>query len=221
MCRHGIKPIVAIVPDNGDPELMVSAPDDNFWEHMRALQAQGWAIGVHGFQHLPCCRGKSLIPVCATSEFVGLPEHAQREKIEAAVQIMRGHGLEPTVWVAPRHGLDRTTVRVVRSVGIEVISDGLARFPYTEDGMFWLPQQMWNVLPRSTGVWTLCFHTNGELASTYESLERFLDQSSEQFITIARARALYEHRKRSVGDRIFRFLWLQRRGMRGLVRRFV
>jgi len=41
-----LRPILAVVPDNRDPELQVSPPDPAFWDCMRALEAAGAAIGL-------------------------------------------------------------------------------------------------------------------------------------------------------------------------------
>jgi hypothetical protein len=35
--RHRIRPILAVVPDNQDPELNVNDPDPAFWNRMRDL----------------------------------------------------------------------------------------------------------------------------------------------------------------------------------------
>ena len=60
-----------------------------------------------------------------------LPEESQRERIREGLEILRGKGLHPKVFVAPRHGFDRTTLHALRKEGIRVISDGFARIPFT------------------------------------------------------------------------------------------
>ena len=44
--RHGVRPILAVVPENQDPELDIAAPDPNFWARMRALERAGATIAV-------------------------------------------------------------------------------------------------------------------------------------------------------------------------------
>ena len=50
--RHGVAPILAVVPDNRDPKLMVDNSRADFWARVRGWQTKGWTIALHGFQHL-------------------------------------------------------------------------------------------------------------------------------------------------------------------------
>ena len=52
LLRHNTRPIVAVVPDNRDPKLMADAPRAEFWDRVRRWQSIGWAIGLHGYQHV-------------------------------------------------------------------------------------------------------------------------------------------------------------------------
>jgi len=39
---------MAVIPDNRDRELMVSAPGvDDFWNSVRSWQKRGWTVGLH------------------------------------------------------------------------------------------------------------------------------------------------------------------------------
>ena len=48
----GLRPILAVVPDNRDPKLVAGPPRADFWERVRGWQARGWTIALHGYQHL-------------------------------------------------------------------------------------------------------------------------------------------------------------------------
>src|SRR5437660_1103665 len=48
----GVKPIVAVVPDNRDPALVVAPAVSDFWDRVRGWKARGWSIGIHGHQHV-------------------------------------------------------------------------------------------------------------------------------------------------------------------------
>src|SRR5580658_4735247 len=41
LARHGVSPILAVVPDNQDADLNRQASDPEFWDRMRSLQAAG------------------------------------------------------------------------------------------------------------------------------------------------------------------------------------
>ena len=220
MRRYGIKPLIAVVPDNRDPELVRDQADRDFWEHMRDLQADGWTVGLHGFQHLCEAQGGGLIPLHAQTEFAGRPEREQREKLERGLAILRGHGLVPTVWVAPRHGFDATTLRVLSSIGIYVVSDGSGIFPFARYGMLWLPQQLWSPEARGRGVWTILVHTNTQTDAEFERLERFLESHAEEVVTVEQVCLEPIRRGASVENRIYRFAWMSRRRVRRLAERF-
>ena len=100
--EFALRPILAVVPDNRDPELEASPADPSFWAQMRLLEAAGAAIALHGYRHLCTSRGRSLVALHPETEFAGVPEETQRTWIGAGLAILRGHGLHPKLWVAPR-----------------------------------------------------------------------------------------------------------------------
>jgi predicted deacetylase len=153
--EFGIQPILAVVPENRDPILQLSPPDPEFWKRIRALEASGASIGLHGYRHLAKSRGRSLLALHRTTEFAGVPEDTQRQWIHAGLEILRGHGLNPRIWVAPRHGFDAPTLRALLQEGIDVLSDGFARVPHRRGGMIWIPQQLWEPAEKSQGLWTI------------------------------------------------------------------
>ncbi len=180
--EHDIRPIMAVVPDNRDPELCLEPANPKFWNRVRSWQAAGWTIGLHGFQHTYVTRRPGLYSHRKASEFAGLSTYLQREKLKRALAILRGEGVDSNLWVAPGHSFDRTTVYVLPEVGLTSVSDGFTIFPYTDkEGIFWIPQQLSEkgflsvsssrpIKPKSKGVWTVCFHVN---AWTRGEIERF------------------------------------------------
>jgi predicted deacetylase len=186
IAKFAIQPILAVIPDNQDQELNLSSPDPEFWARMRALEAAGATIGLHGYQHVCASRGVSLLPLHRDSEFAGVPEKTQREWIRQGLAILRAQGLDPTIFVAPRHGFDRGTLRALRHEGIPLLSDGLARVPFTRGGLTWIPQQLWEPVSKDEGLWTICVHSNFASASQAERLEDFLRAHAHQFTSVDR-----------------------------------
>ncbi len=158
---HGIKPLLAVVPDNQDTKLMVEPPRADFWERVRAWQAAGWCIALHGYQHRYETRDGGLMGINAYSEFAGLAEPVQREKLRLALAIFSAQGVRADAWVAPAHSFDVTTVRLLLEQGIETISDGFYFRPVRRLGALWVPQQFWHFRPMPAGLWTVCLHCNG------------------------------------------------------------
>jgi peptidoglycan/xylan/chitin deacetylase (PgdA/CDA1 family) len=184
--EFGISPILAVIPDNLDHSLELSPPDPEFWAGMRAMQAAGAAIALHGYQHICDSRGHSLLALHRSSEFAGVAEDVQRQWICAGLKILRSYGLNPKLWVAPRHGFDGNTLRVLREQGIYALSDGFARVPHMRGGLAWIPQQLWEPVDKPKGLWTICIHPNSAGSSLVAQLQLFLRAHAAQFTSVDR-----------------------------------
>lgn len=173
-----VRPLLAVVPDNRDPHLMVEPPDPNFWERVRRWERRGWTIAVHGYQHVYVSDHPGILGLRDRSEFAGLPVEEQEAKIRAALEIFRQEGVSPSVWVAPGHSFDSITLDILLKYGIRYISDGLCLFPYTDAlGLTWVPQQLWRFRRMPLGVWTVCVHfsywTSSDVNRFYRQLRKF------------------------------------------------
>jgi hypothetical protein len=202
IAEFGIQPILAVVPDNRDHELDFSVPDPDFWAHMRAMEASGAAIGLHGYTHLCVSQGRSLVPLHRKTEFAGEAEENQQRWIRAGLAILREHGLTPQIWVAPCHGSDHATLRVLCNEGINLVSDGFARGPFKRDGLTWIPQQLWEPLEKPNGLWTVCVHSNTAPDSLIEKLRVFLGQHAAQFTSVDRVVAEFTVHEFGFGERL-------------------
>jgi len=210
--EFSIQPILAVIPDNHGPGLAMEEPDPDFWQQMRSLEAGGAAIGLHGYRHLCTSHGRSLASLESVSEFAGVAEETQRIWIRAGLEILRSHGLSPKVWVAPRHGFDRATLRALREEGIGVLSDGFARVPFTRGGLTWIPQQIWSPVEKSGGLWTICLHPATLSEEQFEKLRQFLALHSAQFTSVDRVLAEFEPGELELSERLYASwaLWLRR-----------
>lgn len=214
-----LRPILAVIPDNQDPELQIDPPDPAFWARMRALQTAGATIGLHGYRHLCASRGRSLVPFHRFTEFAGVPQETQRLWIRAGLETLRAQGLNPRLWVAPRHGFDRATLRALREEGIGILSDGLARIPFARGGLTWLPQQLWAPVEKSRGLWTILLHANIASESLIGALEAFLRRHAEQCTSVDRILAEYSPKKLTVPERFYESAALLRLRQRQLRKR--
>lgn len=183
LAHYDVSPILAVVPDNQDADLQLQSPDPEFWDRMRSCEAAGATIAMHGYRHLCISRGKSILSLHQETEFAGVNESQQRKWIRCGLEILRGYGLNPRLFVAPRHGFDRSTLRALASEGLGVLCDGLALRTFTRDDMLWVPQQLWEPIKKSSGLWTICIHTNTATVALEEKLEEFLRTEAKQFTT--------------------------------------
>jgi hypothetical protein len=200
-----VKPIVAVVPENIDPHLVRSSIDDKFWLRVRDWQSKGWHIALHGYRHENLTGNRGLVPLHRNSEFAGLSYEQQAARLRAAVQVFRDNGVSAELWVAPFHAFDATTLRALRAeTSINVLSDGIAKWPFSEAGFLWIPQQLWTPpARRSPGCWTICLHANDMSRDMFDRLEWSLRTRPDDFVwNMADLRATFGGRRRTVGDRI-------------------
>ncbi len=208
--EFSLKPILAVVPDNQDPELTVSPPGPAFWQCMKTLESAGAVIGLHGYRHLCVNQGRSLMDLHRTSEFAGVPAETQRAWIAEGLGILRGHGLNPKIWVAPRHGFDAETLRALLGEGISILSDGFARRPFLHRGITWIPQQLWAPVEKSRGLWTICVHPNTAGDAEIADLRRFVADHAAQFTSLDRILSHSEPTTLTLAER-FQAVWTLRR----------
>ena len=119
-----------------------------------------------------------LVPFYRRSEFAELSLAAQSAKIRSAWSLFLAHGIQPRIWVAPAHSFDLLTLQAVRTeTPMRIVSDGIAWNTYYEHGFHWIPQQLWALVERSSGLWTVCLHPNtmddGAVAALDAALGKF------------------------------------------------
>jgi len=215
LVRHGVRPILAVVPDNRDPGLMVAPAAADFWERVRAWQARGWAIGLHGWQHTYVNREPGILRLNPFSEFAGLGYPEQYAKLRQGLELFRREGVRADAWIAPGHSFDHVTIRALHDLGLPVISDGMALAPYRDpSGALWVPQQFARMRAMPFGLWTFCYHINGLDAAGLADFGRRLERLRPAMIALPQAMALAQ-RRRSPMDRL---VGLLRRGVSGLRR---
>ncbi len=189
--EYGIKPLIGVIPDNQDPQLkQFPESSGDFWAEMRSLQARGWEIAQHGFQHVYVTRDRGLMGVNGLSEFAGLPYAEQFDKLARGQTLLWEHGLRFETFMAPSHSFDATTLRSLKELGFTTITDGFALFPYIEQGLIFLPQLLATPRVLPFGVQTFCLHLNVMTDLQINQVEAFIAQHHHEFLTFADARVL-------------------------------
>ena len=202
-----LRPMLAVVPDNRDPQLHRAPPHPDFWGEVRRWQDWGWAIGLHGYQHRYVTREPGVLGLNARSEFAGLPATAQEEKIQNALAIFARERVQPRLWIAPAHSFDQDTLTILRRHAIDVVSDGFFIFPHRDgQGTFWIPQQMWRFRRMPFGVWTICLHHNQWQAEAFkrfgQSLENFKDKMTAVNEVVAEFGGRHVHGIEKIGAKM-------------------
>jgi len=200
----GIRPLLAVVPDNRDPRLNVHRPHPSFWDHVRGWQQLGWSIGLHGFQHQCTSASAGILGRNRSSEFAGLPESEQKRKLETALEILRKQRVRADAWIAPAHSFDETTVRLLAELGIGCISDGYSLWPYQCDrGLLWVPQQLGRFRRLPFGTWTVCQHVNLWQAEDLKHFRSVVTRFRSSIGSLDELRQIYGARRRHWSDELF------------------
>jgi len=203
--RYGVKPIVAVIPDNKDPDICFSTYDKNFWAKVRDWQAKKWLIAMHGYQHILRQTNKGIVPLNNYSEFTGLSEETQSDMIAKGLSILTRNQIIPEAWIAPAHGMDYNTLASLHKVSnIRLISDGFSYRPYRKHNFNWIPQQLWKGRKMSAGLWTICLHPSSMTPKQISDIEKFITENHVFFISAHQL----EYSKSSFLDSIFSKLFI-------------
>jgi predicted deacetylase len=179
--RYEIKPLLGIVPDNRDPNLERCSRYPRFWETLRELvEADEIDVAQHGYQHILIHRPKASLlgPSVGirkeVSEFAGDPYYDQFFRIREGRRILLQQGINTSYWMAPNHSYDTTTLKALRDNGFTTVSDGIALFPFSTNGLVFVPQTSWRPRWMPFGVHTICLHTNTIIPHQVQQLRTFL-----------------------------------------------
>jgi predicted deacetylase len=205
---HGVRPILSVVPDNRDPNLAVDTAKSDFWSRVREWQASGWTIALHGHQHVYSTRHPGLMGINAFSEFAGLDEEQQRNKLDSALRKFRDEGVRADAWVAPGHSFDAVTVKLLIQAGVEIISDGFYTRPVRHLGACWVPQQLWRFRAMPGGLWTVCYHPNRFDASDIERFAVDVGAYADRITSMPSQAQMSGTPQRGALDRMFASAWL-------------
>ena len=212
--EFGIRPILAVVPDNQDFELERAPYDPSFWACLREMEGAGAAIAVHGYRHICRSPAPGILNLHRRTEFAGVDLGTQCSWIREGFDILRGKGLNPRLWIAPRHGFDHNTFLALRELGVEHISDGFARIPYLRHGLTWIPQQLWSPMLKSEGLWTICTHPGTARSSEIGRLRSFLECHAADFTSFDRVLKEFPARPLAWRERLYERIALWRVQMR-------
>lgn len=209
--QYHIKPIVGVIPDNQDSDMVGVYPkDEQFWKKVQRWKEKGWTIALHGYTHVFETREGGLNPINDRSEFAGVLLERQKEKIRAGVRILQDHGIEPEIFFAPAHTFDANTLEALKKESnIRIISDTIANDVYFENGFYFIPQQSGRVRKLPFKVCTFCYHPNIMNALSWRNLEDFLQRNANAFIDVGRFEL--NKRKLTAMDRMLRKAYFARR----------
>ena len=178
--KHGIKPLIGVVPDNQDKKLKKSAPREDFWEYIRGLQQQGWVVAMHGYNHVYTTREPGMFPIGDKSEFAGVPYPRQDEMIREGKRILKSHGIITDFFMAPSHSFDKNTLKALKVNGFYRITDGFGIHPYEREGMIFYPisiSKSKTLSSKEEGIVTFVYHAATMSNRDFDNLDKLFDRA--------------------------------------------
>lgn len=170
--KYNICPLLGVVPDSKDELLTYNQPQEEFWEIIRSLEKQGWAIAQHGMNHCYTTDDSGVLGINSFSEFAGLSYEEQFAKLQIGKNILEENGIHSNIFMAPGHTYDKNTLKALRDCGFIAVTDGLSWKPYISEGLLFVPCRL-QTLKKLKGIDTLCLHSNLMTQGDIQELEVF------------------------------------------------
>ena len=211
--RHSIKPIVGVIPNNNDPDMVeVYLKNEKFWDLVQRWKEKEWSIALHGYMHVFETVNGGMNPINNRSEFAGVSLERQKEKIRAGINILKKYNIEPEIFFAPAHTFDENTLEALREESnIRIISDTIANDVYYESGFYFIPQQSGRVRKLPFKVVTFCYHPNIMEQDDFIKLEKFLKNNKKKFVSIKHYKDKLHKRRRNIFDEFIKYIYFMKR----------
>lgn len=215
--HYKVKPMVGIIPDCQDKRIMLSKPNLEFWGKAIRWQNKGWALALHGYDHIYISKQSGINPIWNRSEFAGVPLEMQKKKIKKGYDILRSKGVKPCYFFAPSHTFDNNTLEALRQeTDIRIISDTIGRYPYKYNDFYIIPQFGGHCIKMLiNGIYTFCFHPNSMDDVDFDKLDSFLNLYHNHFISFDDIE-LNDYDEKRAFDRLLSWLYFTYRRLRGV-----
>ncbi len=188
--KSNIKPIIGVIPNNEDKELLkYPRCDFNFWDEIYALQNnKHWSVALHGYTHVYETEDSGIMKINKRSEFAGLSKEKQLDKIRKGIKVFNEKGIKVDAFMAPAHSFDNITIECLKENGIDVITDGYSLYPYYYKDVLFVPQLFSKPKKMPYGLYTWCLHTNTMSNNSIDELEIFIKQNKKDIISFSEAK---------------------------------
>ena len=181
---YNIKPVLGVIPNNKDQELLSFPYRKNFWDKVRFWQSKNWMIAIHGYNHLydNVTNKKDFFKHGGNSEFFGHSLEDQINKLKKSIEIFNKNKIKVRCFFAPNHTYDKNTFRALKSVGISEVIDGYGLAPYEYANIKFIPQLFYKPIFLPFGIHSTQIHLNTWELKDFNVFEKFIVKNSKKII---------------------------------------
>jgi len=174
--KYNIKPLLGVIPNNKDSDLLLYPKKENFWEHVRKWSDKGWEISMHGNTHVyeTNTNKKDFFGYGGRSEFFGQDYNIQKSKIEIGLKKFKDEKINIRSFFAPNHTYDLTTLRALKECKLAYVIDGYGLMPYENDGLTFIPQLFYKEILLPFGIQSTQVHLNYWKDKDFDKFEKFI-----------------------------------------------
>ena len=187
--KYGIKPVLGVIPNNKDNELLSYPKKNYFWKQIRIWRDKGWEIAMHGSTHVydKISKNGDYFGYGGKSEFCGHPLEIQMSRIKDGLKKFDDEKIKIRSFYAPNHTYDENTFASLKNFEINVVIDGYGLMPYIENDIKFIPQLFYKIFMLPFGIQATQIHLNYWNQKDFDIFEKFIIKNSNKIITYDQA----------------------------------
>tara|TARA_B100001057_G_C22756778_1_gene914149 strand:- start:250 stop:978 length:729 start_codon:yes stop_codon:yes gene_type:complete len=180
-----IKPVMGVIPNNKDTDLLVYPKKENFWQIVKKWQLKGWEIAMHGYNHIydNDTNKKDFFEYGGKSEFYGHSLDNQSNKIKKGLEIFKKNDIKIRSFFSPNHTYDFNTFEALKLSGINEVIDGYGFKPYLENNIKFIPQLFYKPFFLPFGLQTTQIHLNYWTENEFNKFSELIYKNKKQIIS--------------------------------------
>ena len=187
--KHNIKPLLGVVSNNQDTDLLSYEKNDQFWSQVRAWKKKNWEIAMHGYTHIydKDTFKKDYFNYGGKSEFFGHSFDEQFSRIQKSLMIFKKENIEIRSFFAPNHTYDQNTFSALKKNNITNVIDGYGIMPYSKNNLNFIPQLFYKQILLPFGIQSTQIHLNYWSDNDFEKFRDFIEKNKSKIISFDQA----------------------------------
>ena len=180
-----IKPVMGVIPNNKDKDLLVYPKKENFWQIVKKWQLKGWEIAMHGYNHIydNDTNKRDYFEYGGKSEFYGHSLDSQSSKIRKGLEIFEKNDIKIRTFFSPNHTYDFNTFEALKLSGINEVIDGYGLKPYLENNIKFIPQLFYKPFFLPFGLQTTQIHLNYWTENEFKKFSQLIYRNKKRIIS--------------------------------------